>query len=472
MLTRAPNLMLLIGEDVGRHQGCYGDAFARTPSLDRLAAEGCRFSNAYTTAPVCSPARSTIITGQDPRKLGTHLHRSELCRPPHPFTEALRDGGYYVNWANKTDFNFDEQAEGFLQRLADARTDWRPDLANGRLPNQPWMFFFNFAMTHESQLWPPNAVANEPAEDPGAHDAGLDNLPGLEVPPYLPDTRTTRASLVRYYDRLAEQDRQIGQVLDDLERSGQAENTIVVYLSDHGRGLVREKRWCYPAGVRMPLIVRAPGLLQAGSTRDDLVSWVDIAPTLLALAGIERPTEYDGRAFLGDAMDDGPACVFFGRDRMDSSHDRVRGAADRRYLYLVNDRPEIPYAQCNRYMETSPVTAEMRRLYHQGQLTPAVQSWFDLTKPSEELYDLGKDPHAMSNLSGRSAYAGKLQELRDAVREWRGRINDQGLRPEIDLIDEGLIRDDRVGLAQRKGVIPIELDPHGAYATRLNVEAT
>ncbi len=457
-----------MGEDVGRHHGCYGDAFARTPHLDRLAVQGCRFTRAYTTAPVCSPARSTLISGQDPRKLGTHLHRSKLRTPPRMFTEELRDAGYFVNWANKTDFNFDEDAEGFAHRLADARTDWRDDLAQGRLPDQPWLFFYNFAMTHESGLWPPEAVPNVPAQEPRHADPALDRLPGLAVPPYLPDTRTTRAALVRYYDHLEEQDRQIGAVLDSLERSGQARHTVVIYLSDHGRGLVREKRWCYPAGVRMPLIVRAPGLTEPGSVRDDLVSWVDIAPTLLALAGVERPATYDGRALLGPETGPEPACVFFGRDRMDSSHDRVRGAADRRYLYLHNDRPDLPYAQCNRYMETSPVTIQARR--RDGAAGFPENLWLQPRKPREELYDLHADPHGLHNLAERRDHAQTLINLRSAVADWCIRTGDKGRVPERRLVKQGLIHDDIAGIADRKGKLLPELNSSGAFAAHYDAD--
>ncbi|MEM9418637.1 MAG: sulfatase [Planctomycetota bacterium] len=470
MANTPPNFLFLVGEDVGRHHGCYGDDFAHTPHLDRLATEGCLFRNAYTTAPVCSPARSTMISGQDPRKIGSHLHRSKLAKPPRVFTEELRDAGYFVNWANKTDFNYDEEADNFKERLADARTDWRKDLAAGKLPDQPWLFFYNFNMTHESQLWPSDAEANVAKPDPQCDDAELDELPGLEVPPYMPDTRTTRASLVRYYKNLEEQDRQIGHVLEDLERQGLADNTVVIYISDHGRGLIREKRWCYPAGVRMPMIVRAPGLTDPASVRDDLVSWVDIAPTILALAGVDRPENYDGRPLLGPDAEAEPDCVFFGRDRMDSSHDRVRGAADRRYLYLHNDRPDIPYAQCNRYMETSPVTTETRRLSLEGKLRFPDNVWMQLTKPQEELYDLVSDPHGLHNLADRAEYAQTLSTLRDAVADWCERIDDKGRKPERELIEQGLILDDLEGLQERKGEILPELDPDGLFSTRFDAD--
>lgn len=489
-MKQPPNLMLLVGEDVGRDQGCYGDAFARTPNLDRLAAEGCRFTNAWSTCPVCAPSRSAMVTGQDPRKIGTHLMRCTLLDPPRLFMHELRDAGYFVNWANKTDFNFyggfsasgNSPAPGTPDAFADAATDWREDLAAGDLPDRPWLFFYNFNTTHESGMWPPGAEPAVPAEEPRRDDASLDHsgggLPGLVVPPYLPDTRTTRASLVRYHDHLEEQDRQIGRVLDDLDQSGQAENTVVIYLSDHGRGLVREKRWCYPAGLRMPLIVRAPtpapetlsgsarGIAEPGTVRDDLVSWIDLAPTLLSLAGVAAPEQYDGRVFLGGHTQAEPPCVFFGRDRMDEAQDRVRGASDRQFLYLRNDRPDIPQAQRNAYMETSPVTTEIRRLHRAGQLAPPAGLWMAPTKPEEELYDLTADPHAVDNLAALPDHGEALKRLRQAVAGWCERIDDKGATPESDLVANGVIEDQRDFYHGRAGQLPADLDPDGTYATR------
>ncbi|MEE9403647.1 MAG: sulfatase [Algisphaera sp.] len=473
-MNRPPNILLLVSEDVGRHQGCYGDAFARTPNIDRLAQEGCRFTNAYAPSPVCAPSRSAMVTGQDPRKLGTHLMRSVLSDPPRLVMHELRDAGYFVNWSNKTDFNLSDlfyiADAGTPTSCADAASDWREDLAAGTLPDQPWLLYRNFDNTHESGMWPPDSTAETRAQEPRRDDPSLDHLPGLVVPPYLPDTRTTRASLVRYYDNLEEQDRQIGKVLDDLQKSDYADNTVVIYLSDHGRGLVREKRWCYPAGVQVPLIVRAPDALKLttpGSVRDDLVSWVDLAPTLHALAGIDTAPRYDGRPFLGSsAANTSPNHVFFGRDRMDESQDCVRGATNGRYLYLRNDRPDVPYAQLNIYMETSPVTTEVRQLHQAGKLPFPANLWMAPTKPAEELYDLSADPHAVHNLADRSDHQTVLKTMRQAVSQWCDRVNDQGAIPENTHIQNGLITDQRDFLHGRAGTVPTDLDPNQIYATQ------
>lgn len=456
-----PNIVLFVGEDTGRHQGCYGDTYARTPNIDRLAAEGCRFANAFSTAPVCAPSRSAMITGQYASKMGSHHMRSTLIDPPKLFTEELREGGYFVNWANKTDFNF-EPPESFT----DVASEWVDELEQGQVPQQPFLLYYNFGPTHESRMWPPGAEpgAEPPAPEPG-EDAAL--YEGLPVPPYLPDTPTTRASLVRYYQRLEEQDAMLGRVLDGLEQNGLADQTIVLYFTDHGRGLCREKRWLYEAGFHLPLIARGPGI-DAGTIREDLVSWVDIAPTLHALAGLDVPERYDGRVFLGPDTQPEPPCVFAARDRMDECFDRVRAARDRRYLYLRNDFPHLPWAQRLRYMETSPVTREMRQLHAKGELPFPADRYMQPVKPSEELYDTVDDPHCVFNLADRPDHAHVLDRLRQQVRQWTARIGDRGYVSEQQLIDDGVITDRlHAEYAPRVGTLPEPLRGDGVYDTTL-----
>ncbi|MEM9883993.1 MAG: sulfatase [Planctomycetota bacterium] len=465
------NVMLLVGEDTGRHLGCYGDAFARTPRLDRLAAEGCRFTNAYAPAPVCAPSRATLVTGQDPRKIGTHLMRCVLRDPPPTFTHALQDAGYLVDWTNKTDFNF-TTPDGFATR----QTDWRDDLAAGRLNDRPFFLYQNFGDTHESGMWPPDVRKQghenpTPAPEPRADDPALDDLPGLVVPPYLPDTRVTRASLARYYEHIEAQDAFFGSCLDALEASGAADRTVVIYLTDHGRGLVREKRWCYEAGVHLPLIVRGPAgsdLTTPGSVRDELVSWIDLAPTFHALAGLDIPDRYDGRVFLGPDTQPEAPFVFFGRDRMDEAHDKVRGAADRRYLYLRNDRPDIPYAQGNLYMEVSPVTTHVRELHAAGDLPFPQDLWMRPTKPADELYDKVADPHCVHNLAGRADHADVVARMRRAVDSWCAAVDDRGAVPERRHIEAGLIQDQTAALADRVHRLPEPLRAGGVYDTHFD----
>ncbi|MEO0966407.1 MAG: sulfatase [Planctomycetota bacterium] len=474
-MPNAPlNFILLQGEDTGRHQGCYGDPFAHTPHLDRLAAQGCRFTNAFSTAPVCAPSRSAMITGQYHFRYGAHLMRSTVASPPRLFTHELIDAGYTVNWTNKTDFNFADP-DGF----ASLRTDWLAQLEQGQLPDGPFFFYFNFAPTHESGMWPPGTKPGGPTgegdysgplSDPGVPGIDHETLARLPVPPYLPDTPTTRASLFRYYRHLANQDAYFGRVLQALDDTGLADSTVVIYLTDHGRGLVREKRWCYEAGVHLPLIVRAPqhtSLAPAGSVRDDLVSWVDLAPTLHALAGIPVPDRYDGRVFLGPDTQPEPDCVFAGRDRMDEAGDRVRAARDRRYLYARNDFTDIPYAQRNLYMELSPVTREVRELHAAGKLNAPQSLWMATDRPAEELYDTATDPHCVKNLAADPAQADTLARLRQATLDWQDDIGDLGRRSETDLVESGILVDQRAAYGRRvRADLPDHLNPDGVYNTR------
>ncbi len=465
MSTIRPNFLLLIGEDTGLHLGCYGHSLGTTPNLDRLAAQGYRYLHAISTAPVCAPSRCSIVTGQYPWSLGTHLMRCTLTHPPRLVTHELRDAGYHVNWWTKTDFNFEPPAD-----FADRTDDWVQNLAQGKLPDQPWLLFRNFGVTHESTMW--NRVFN------GDHGAAWERKANLSllargerraedmvVPDYLPDTPEVRADLARYYDALEIQDAQIGKVLAALEASPYADNTIVVYMTDHGRGLIREKRWCYDAGLHLPLIIRVPekwrdhaGIkAQPGGTVDTLVNWVDIAPTLLSLAGVAIPQQYQGQAFLG------PACAgklreaaFAGRDRMDETFDRVRVARDRQYHYIRNYHPELPYAQRNLYMERQATTEVTRRLHAAGALQGSRGVFMSAGKPAEELYDAVADPMMVHNLADEPAKQAVLVRLRKALDEHLAKVGDHGATTESELVAKGIVTDRITEYRSRIEPLPAE----------------
>ncbi|MEM6392146.1 MAG: sulfatase [Planctomycetota bacterium] len=461
-----PNILLLIGEDTGRLLGCYGDPIARTPNLDRLADPangGRRFDQAYTPAPVCAPSRSAIVTGRYPTALGTHHMRSTLLEPPRLFTHELRDAGYTVRWPTKLDFNFEPTAG-----WCDDTTPWLDDLAAGRVGSdgKPWLLYTNLVGTHESGMWPA-ASPDDPPNRPGGvrEPAWLEPLASppcpltdpdvVRVPAYLPDTPAVRADLARHYDNLAMLDTRVGRILDALDASGQADDTLVIFLADHGRGMPREKRWCYPAGVHMPLIMRGPGITPGINPGIDtnLFSWVDLAPTLLNLAGVPIPDHYDGVPRLGpDAQS--RRYAFGGRDRMDEAFDRVRFANDGRYHYLRNEAPDLPYAQRVRFMEFLPTTRELRRLHAAGQLAPPADAWMSNDKPVEELYDTTADPDCVTNLSDDPAHAEPLTQLRTALNAWRDDTGDLGLQRERDLVAQGLIADSITEYRARVAPLP------------------
>ena len=462
--NRQPNILMLVGEDTGRHLGCYADPDAVTPNLDGLAAEGVRFDEAYATAPVCAPSRSTLITGQYPQKIGTHHMRSKLLSPPRLFTQDLRDVGYHVNWWGKLDFNFDPDAAFGEDGWRDDQTDWKSRLAAGDLPDQPWLLYTNLPITHESGIWPDDEHDGRPSNGarysfgkgafvdvPRVHDPDT-----VHVPAYFPDTAAVRQDIAQHADNVTYLDTQIGEILEALDRSGQRDNMIVIFLADHGRGLPREKRWCYTAGLHMPLIVRWPNGLKAGTADDRLVSWVDLAPTILSLAGAPIPADYDGVAFLGEAADEPRSVVFAGRDRIDEAFDRQRAARDHQYHYIRNFYPRLPYAQRATYHEFLRTMRELRRLHAAGELTGDAGVFMQETKPPEELYDTRADPDCVRNLADDPHHAAARARLAAEVDAWIERTGDLGAIPERDLIERGWVADQLEGYRSQIQPLPPE----------------
>ncbi len=447
-----PNIMLLVGEDVGLHLGCYGEGYAHTPNLDRLAERGCRFDRGYSCAPVCAPSRSALVTGMYPWTVGTHQMRSTVINPPRLFTHELQDAGYNVFWPTKTDFNFVPPSD-FAQTKGDAV--W---LETGKLPDagdRPFLAFWNFGITHESGMWDTNdqhiSFANRTRELPDhlRHDPAK-----APVPPYLPDTPEVRLEVSRYFDNLALQDIQIGKALDILEASGQADNTVVIYMTDHGRGLCREKRWPYEAGVHLPLIVRWPGQVKPGGVSDELVSWIDIAPTLLSLAGVPIPSSYQGQVFLGPDAAAPRAYCYSGRDRMDESFDRVRSSRNKQFRYVRNFFPQIPYMQRNKYMEQSLTTQALRDGRAAGTLTPVQAAFMAEQKPVEELYEPANDPHCIRNLADDPAHRDTLLTMRADLEQLLEKTNDLGAVDEPELVSRGLLTN-RIETEYRPRIAPL-----------------
>jgi len=424
-----PNFVWIVGEDLGPHLGCYGEAQAITPNIDRLAREGARFTRAFTHAPVCAPSRSGLITGRYPTSIGSHHMRSQLLRPPPAFTRYLREAGYFVAWPGKTDFNFTVPTDAF-----DSTKNW---LTN--FPRQPFFAFINLNVSHESQIRADkeqrekNVSRLKPAErrDPAR----------VEVPPYYPDAPEVRRDIASYHDLATAVDYRVGDVLKALEQHGLASNTVVMFFGDHGWGMPRGKRWVYDSGIRVPLIVRWPGKIEPGSVREDLVCFLDFAPTVLSLAGVTVPSEMQGHIFLGPHRAPERKYIFAARDRMDETYDRIRAVRDRQFKYIRNFHPELPCAQRIQYMELMPTMAVWREWNAQGKLSGAQKLFFAKTKPREELYDLDADPHEIKNLAGSWKHRARLRELRTALDRWMAETGDMGAVPETELIARGLVAD-------------------------------
>jgi len=414
-----PNILWLIAEDLCPDLGCYGNALVHTPNLDRLASEGIRYTNAFTTAPVCSPSRSALMTGMYQTSIGAHNHRSHrrdnyhLPEGVRLVTDILRQAGYFtanvihaapgVKGTGKTDFNFtaEHPFDG---------SDW-----SQRQPGQPFFAQVNFREAHR-----PFEHDREHPVDPEA----------VEIPPYYPDHPITRRDWAAYLETINILDRKIGAVLSRLDQEGLRENTVVIFFADHGRAHVRAKQWLYDGGIHIPLIVRWPGHMPAGEVRDELVSAIDITAATLALAGVQIPPTMQGRPFLDPQSPERDA-IYAARDRCDETVDRIRCVRTKRFKYIRNFYPDRPYTQLNRYKETMyPVIRLMRRLAREGKLSAAQARFMAPSRPTEELYDLEHDPWEIHNLAGDPKYQDVLVELRQKLLDWMRTTQDQGAIPE------------------------------------------
>lgn len=424
-------------EDTSPRFGCYGDDLARTPNIDDLAAEGRRYSNAFTTAPVCAPSRSAAMTGCYQQSLGTHHMRTTHTNddapglatpydavPPHyvrTVSEYFRQAGYYCTNNVKTDYQFGEPFTAWDDHHDQAGW-WGRDGED-----RPFFAIFNNTVTHESGMWPPEERAEllaETGKDFGdlPTEGPLETDPGaVDVPPYLPDTEATRRSIARQYENVHASDAWVGELLDRLEREGLAENTIVVLWSDHGEGLPRAKRWPYDSGIRVPLLIRWPGEVDGGEVSDRMVSMVDLAPTLLSACGLDIPQHMDGQRFLGENTEP-RKYVFAARDRYDESYDMIRVVRDDRYKYIQNYYPGQPYRQWIPFRNRHPAMRDLLRRDAADNLDGA-ERWVARTRPAEELYHLRTDPHETENLIDDPDHAAARDRLRSVLDEWLARVD-------------------------------------------------
>lgn len=424
-----PNILWITCEDSSPHLGCYGDPEATTPNLDRLAAQGVRFTQAHHVHAVCAPARTGIITGMFPSSLGCNHMRCKGRLPQYvkPFPYYLKEAGYYCTNNVKTDYNFVwNESEVWHENSARAHWRNRPD------SNQPFFAVFNITLSHESQVWPENhakVVRNLPKE--------LLHAPArMKLPAYYPDTPEVRACLARQYDVMTAMDVQVGRILQELVDDGLANDTVVFFWSDHGDGLPRAKRWLYDSGTRVPMIVRIPEQFRtdsygkAGTQDERLISMLDLAPTVLALAGVESPYYLHGQRIWGGPPTSPRQYLYAARDRIDERYDMVRMVRDDRYLYLRTYMPWYPAFQVLEYAERNTIRQEMRRLLAAGQLAPAAAQYFATPRPYEQLFDTTADPDQVQNIAADPQHAETLERLRRECDRWMFDVRDAQLVPE------------------------------------------
>ena len=449
--TKKPlNVVWISCEDVGPIMGAYGVDQIKTPNIDKLAAEGVRYSNAYSTVGVCAPSRFSIITSMYPARLGAHNMRTgdlnnyktpenlalktttnkvdkagrpipeyEVVTPENvkPFTQYLRAEGYYCINDNKCDYQFNAPFTAWDHTLGSNLFDKIPD-------NQPFFYVKNSYTTHESRIWL-------------RKDKPLTVFPDeVIVPDYYPDIPEVRNDLAIKYSNIEALDKEVGQLLKDLEAKNLLESTIIFFWSDHGGNLLRQKRAVGNSGLHVPLIIRYPNKYKAGDVEDALVSLMDLGPTVMSLLDIKPPKHTDGQAFAGRYKKEPRDYIFGSADRFDESIDMQRSVLDGRFVYIKNFITELPLIFRNKYREKVPMNKKLIDMDINGELSGAAAYIFMKTKPVEELYDLQTDPDEVHNLALNPTYESKLMELRTALSKWQVDIDDQGFKLESEIIKE------------------------------------
>jgi uncharacterized sulfatase len=416
-----PNILWFTTEDIGPNLGCYGDKYAVTPNLDAFAKRSQLFLRAWSNAPVCAASRTTLISGMyGPSTGGEHM-RSMVPMPAGTkmYPELLREAGYYCTNNSKEDYNLEKTRATWDE--SSGKAHWR-----NRKEGQPFFAIFNETNTHESQIRKPgHTLVHDPAK--------------AALPTYHPDTPEVRHDWAQYADNITTMDGLFAKRMKELADAGLAEDTIVFFYGDHGAGMPRHKRWPYDSGLRVPMIVHfpekwkhlAPKGYTPGAQSAELVSFVDLAPTLLSIIGQEAPAWMQGRAFAGAHAKADPGFLFGFRGRMDERLDMVRSVTDGRYVYVRHYMPHLPYGQHVSYMFQMPTARVWKKLAAEGKLNEAQRHFWE-PKPSEELYDLQSDPHEVQNLATSQEHSEALAKMRAAHVSYMERTRDLGLIPEAE----------------------------------------
>ena len=442
ILAQRPNIVWITVEDISPTLSVYGDSTAKTPNIDRLASQSQIFTESFTTVGVCSPSRSSIITGMYPVSIGTHqmrtgkdvfgwgsrnydglsnaidvngdsipLHSVVTPQEVRCFTEYMRAGGYYCTNNSKTVYQFAAPVTAWDQNGDDAH--WR-----NRDKNQPFFSVFNFDVTHESKMW---LHRNKPLTvDPK-------NVP---LPPYFPDTETVRNDVARNYSNIELLDSMVGDLIKELKSDKLLDNTYIFFFSDHGGPLPRGKRSHYESGLKVPMIIRNPYDISS-RYNDDPISFVDLAPTMLSIAGIEIPDYIQGRAFMGDKKNPVPREYIFGSgDRFDETYDRVRSVISKDFVYVRNYHKDRPAYKDVLYRKNIDMTNEMLKLYNDNKLNADQKYWYRQSKTKEEFYVRSKDPYSLRNIIDDPGYTNEIKKHRLALKKWQKEIEDIGALPE------------------------------------------
>ncbi|EMI56171.1 sulfatase-like hydrolase/transferase [Rhodopirellula sallentina] len=420
-----PNILWLTSEDNGPELGCYGDEYADTPNIDQLASRSLRYRTCWSNAPVCAPARTTIISGMHATSLGGQHMRSSVGLPDDMklYPQVLREAGYYCTNHTKTDYNFAPSDQDAGWHESGKKAHWR----NRPSEDTPFFSVFNYTISHESKIRnKPHTLVHDPAK--------------ANLPEYHPDTPEVRRDWAQYYDRLTEMDAMVGKAIEEINQAGLADSTIIFYYGDHGSGMPRSKRWPFNSGLQVPLVVHvpdayrdlAPSDYMPGGVSDRLVSFVDLGPTAISLAGTQPPANMQGAPFMGKYAGEPKEYLFGYRGRMDERIDLVRSCTDGRFVYMRHFYPDRPYLKHVGFMFQTPTTRIWKQMYEAGELNDA-QSKFWQVKPTEELFDLQNDPDEVDNVASLPQHAEKLSEMREATKDWMRSTRDLGLLTEAEI---------------------------------------
>ena len=434
---KPPNIICIVCEDISPLLGCYGDTVALTPNIDKLASEGVLFTNMFSVSGVCAPSRHALITGMYPSGTGGNNMRTSAKRrvanmpdslqiipyectpPPHVkcYTEFLRKAGYYCTNNDKEDYQFNAPKAAWDESGRNATWKNRPE-------GMPFFAIFNLIRTHESQVF--NWLDEPEIISPDS----------VNLPPYYPDTYAIRRDIAQVYTNITIMDREVGELIDELEQANLLDETIIIFYSDNGGPLPRGKREILDSGLKVPFMIRFPGKENAGTVVSDLCSFVDIPPTILSLAGIEVPEYMNGKAFWGDQKSEPREYIFAARDRMDEWFDCRRAVRDKNFKYIRNYRPEFPAYMELEYQKGLKSMQELLVMRDSGLLNEDQIYWFRKTKDSDELYDLKNDPFELHNIALKPEYSVELERLKKVMDLWLQQIDDKGLRfyNEIDLV--------------------------------------
>jgi len=459
-----PNIVWIVAEDLSPILPAYGDSAVRTSNIDRLAREGVVYTNVFSPSGVCAPSRCAIATGMYPSSIGGHNMRVqyvkshmdqiglilyEIVPPPEVkmMSQVLRENGYFCSNNDKQDYQFTPPVTAWDETSLKAH--WRH-----RKEGQPFFSIFNIGVTHEGHVTRPYRKQLMRYHDPEfpesiGNPANFGelitekewtlNIPedlDVPVPPYLPSTDVALKDVRRVYSNIIELDRQIGIILSQLEEDQLLDSTIVFFYSDHGGPLPRQKRLIYDSGIKVPMVIRYPGQTGAGYFDDQLISFIDLAPTLFSIAGIKIPDYVQGKAFSGIYRSRNERkYIHAAADRLDAQVDMIRAVRDERYKYLLNFYPDRPYYLPIKYREQMTIMQELLRLNEIDSLNSYQSQWFRENKVKEELFDTWEDPYELHNIANDPEYANKLDELRIECSRWMESINDMGKIPEMEILE-------------------------------------